>query len=153
MEPVQTKWAGTIIFALKKDGALCFCVHHRELRCCHRQGFVPSLKDWWTNWRTWRGSSIFDTWYWNVEEETNWDKNAFNLHYGLYPFRPCAVWAWKYPWDLSTRYECYICNSEMEPQPLLPWWHYCILKIIVGARRTRTSISVYTIRRWKYAKI
>lgn len=31
MEPAQTEWAARIVFALKKDGSICFCVDYRKL--------------------------------------------------------------------------------------------------------------------------
>lgn len=43
IEPAQNKWTSPIVFALKKDGTLWFCVDYRKLNSVIVRDFYPIL--------------------------------------------------------------------------------------------------------------
>lgn len=91
IEPAQMEWTAPIIFAMKKDRMLRFCVDYRKLNAVTKLDsyLIPRMD----KCNAFLGNAaIFSTsdansGYWQVEiEEADRDKTAFNLHHRLHRF-------------------------------------------------------------------
>lgn len=89
IESEQTKWAAQIVFALKKDGAIDFCVDYCQLHAATKRGLYP-IHEMNESIDSLGKAKIFSTLvakrgYWQIEiEEADRGKPVFSSHYGLY---------------------------------------------------------------------